>query len=184
MKNQSTKKHTTVSIATVLLAVTIGATSLSVATFEHVTAQTSNSSMMNGAGQNQSKMMMGTYGPNITGSIPFGPTIFKAISLQIHVSLANASITAEKAVGANAHAAAVRIGVVHGFLVYMALVVDSNNNFHGVLVDAGNGKVLASVQMSMMAMMQMGMMGSGMMGPSMGMMQHGMMQGPGMMMGH
>ena len=113
--------------------------------------------MMSSTGQNQSKMMMGTYGPNITGSIPLGPTIAKAISSQVHVSLANASITAEKAVGANAHAAAVRIGVVHGFLVYMALVVDSNNNFHGVLVDAGNGKVLASTQMSMMAMMQSGM---------------------------
>jgi len=75
----------------------------------------------------------------------------------------------------------------------MALVVDSNNNFHGVLVDAGNGKVLASTQMSMEAMMQSGMginlmgpgmMGPGMMGPGMGMMQHGMMKGPGMMMGH
>jgi hypothetical protein len=113
---------------------------------------------------------------------------------QVHVTLAIASTTAEKAVGANAHAAGVRIGVVHGFLVYMALVVDSNNNFHGVLVDAGNGKVLASTQMSMMAMMQSGMginlMGPGMMGPSMGMMgpefmmQHGMMKGPGMMIGH
>ncbi|MGB7953271.1 MAG: hypothetical protein WCF23_04760 [Candidatus Nitrosopolaris sp.] len=99
----------------------------------------------------------------------------------MHVSLANASITAEKPVGANTHAAAVRIGVVHGFLVYMALVVDSSNNFHGVLVDAGNGKVLASTQMSMMAMMQGGM---GMMGPGMGLMQPGMMKGPGMMLRH
>src|SRR5207253_3465051 len=161
---------------------------------QHATAQMGNSSMMSGAGQNQSKMMMGTSGPNITGSIPFGPTIFKAISSQVHVSLANASITAEKAVGASAHAAAVRIGVVHGFLVYMALVIDSNNNFHGVLVDAGNGKVLASTQMSMAAIMQSDMginlMGPGMMGPSMGMMcpeimmVDGMMKGPGMMMGH
>ena len=86
----------------------------------------------------------------------------------MHVTLANASTTAEKAVGANAHAVAVRIGVVHGFLVYMALVIDSNNNFHGMLVDAGNGKVLASTQLSMAAMMQMGMMGSEFM------MQHGM----------
>ena len=91
-----------------------------------------------------------------------GPTIAKAIASQVNVSLANASTTAEKAIGANAHAVAVRIGVFHGFLVYMALVVDSNNNFHGVLVDAGNGKVLASTQMSMAAMMQSGM---GMMGP-------------------
>jgi hypothetical protein len=187
MKNENTRRNIIVSITTIPLAVSIGATSFSLGSSESATAQMSkNSSMMSSTGQNQSKMMMGTYGPNITGSIPLGPTIAKAISSQVHVSLANASITAEKAVGANAHAAAVRIGVVHGFLVYMALVVDSNNNFHGVLVDAGNGKVLASIQMSMAAMMQMGMMGPGMgmMGPGMGMMQHGMMQGPGMMMGH
>ncbi len=102
MKNENTRKNIIVSI-TVLLAFSIGATSLSVASFEHATARMGNSSMMSGAGQNQSKMMMGTSGPNITGSIPFGPTIFKAISSQVHVSLANASTTAEKAVGANAH---------------------------------------------------------------------------------
>jgi hypothetical protein len=117
-------------------------------------------------------------GVNVTGSIPLGPTIAKAISSQVHVTLANASTTAEKAVGANAHAVAVRIGVVHGFLVYMALVLDSNYGFHGVLVDAGNGKVLASTQMSMAAAMMQSGMGMGMMGPSMGMM------GPGMMTGH
>ncbi|MDQ6668341.1 MAG: hypothetical protein M3Y53_08975 [Thermoproteota archaeon] len=168
----------------VLVALSLGATTLSVASFEYATAQMSNSSStMSGAGQNQSKMMMGTYGPNITGSVPLGPTIAKAISSQVHVTLANASSTAEKAVGANAHSVAVRIGVVHGFLVFMALVVDSNNNFHGVLVDAGNGKVLASTQMSMAAMMKSGM-GINLMGPGMGMMEDGMMKGPGMMMGH
>jgi len=65
----------------------------------------------------------------------------------------------------------------------MALVVDSSNNFHGVLVDPGNGKVLSSVPMSMQAMIRSGtginLMGPSMMGP--GMMQHGMMQGLGMM---
>jgi uncharacterized membrane protein YkoI len=194
MKNGNTRTSIIVSIATILVAVSIGATSLSLASSENATAQMSNNrSTMSGAGQNQSKMMMGTFGPNITGTIQLGPIIAKAISSQVHVSLANASTTAEKAVGANAHAAAVKIGVVHGFLVYMALVVDSNNNVHGVLVDAGNGKVLASTQLSMAAMEQSGMevnlmgpgmMGPGMMGPGMGMMQHGMMKGPGMMMGH
>ena len=86
MKNESTRRNIIVSI---VLAVSIGATSLSVVSFEHATAQTSsNSSMMSGAGQNQSKMMMGTYGPNITGTIPLGPTIAKAISSKVHVSLA------------------------------------------------------------------------------------------------
>jgi hypothetical protein len=63
----------------------------------------------------------------------------------------------------------------------MALVVDSSNNFHGVLVDAGNGKVLS--QLSLAALMRGGMMGPSMgmmMGPSMGMHQ-GMMHYPGMM---
>ncbi|MDQ6863101.1 MAG: hypothetical protein M3044_04690 [Thermoproteota archaeon] len=164
------------------------------------------SGAMAGAGSNGnqsmgSRIMMSSFGPNITGSVALGPTIAKVIASQVHVSLANASTVGEKAVGANAHAAAVRIGVVHGFLVYMALVVDSSNNFHGVLVDAGNGKVLASTQMSMAAIMgpsmgmmgpsmgmmgpSMGMMGPsmGMMGPSMGMMGPSMMQ-PGMMMQH
>jgi hypothetical protein len=139
-------------------------------------------------------MMMN--GPNITGSIALGPTLAKAIASQVHVSLANASTTAEKAVGANAHAAAVRIGVVHGFLVYLALVIDSSNNFHGVIVDPGNGKVLASNPVSFATMGTLmggggggmmgpgpGMMGPGMSGFSPGIMQHGMMKGPGMMMG-
>jgi uncharacterized membrane protein YkoI len=137
-------------------------------------------------------------GPKITGSIAMGPTIAKAIASQVHVSLANASEIAEKAVGSHTNSVAVRIGVVHGFLVYMALVVDSSNNFHGVLVDAGNGKVLASNAMplqylsALAAIMTSGtgmMTGPGIMGPGMsgygaGMMQHGMMNGPGMMMGH
>ena len=105
----------------------------------------------------------------VTGSIPLGPTIAKAIASQVHVNLANASTTAEKAIGTNAHSVAVRIGVVHGFLVYKALVVDSSNNFHGVPVDPGNGKVIVSTPMSFAAMMRSGtgmMMGPGMMGKS------------------
>jgi hypothetical protein len=129
--------------------------------------------------QNQTGIMLGA---NITGSIPIGPTIVKAIASQIHVSLANASTTAEKAVGPNAHSVAVRIGTVRGLLVYMALVHDMNTGtFHGVLVDPGNGKVLASTPFPLSALgMIFGpdmMGGNGMMGP-------GMMNGPGMMSGY
>jgi hypothetical protein len=55
----------------------------------------------------------------------------------------DASVIAEKAIGANAHAASVRLGIVQGSLVYTALVADINSNIHSVLVDPGNGKVLA-----------------------------------------
>ena len=183
------KRNLAVVITVTVLLVSIGVSASAIVSIQNAQAQTNTNmtgSMIGGSSsQNKPNMMMGTYGPNITGSVALGPTIAKAIASQVHVSLANASIIAEKTVGANAHAAAVRIGVVHGFLVYMAFVVDSNNNFHGVLVDSGNGKVLSSTQVSMAAFMRggMGMMGSGM---GMGMMGSGMHQGmmthsPGMM---
>jgi uncharacterized membrane protein YkoI len=154
------KRNVGLFVTLTVLLVSIGVSASAIVSFQNARAQTNT----NMTGQNKPNMMMGTYGPNITGSVAIGPTMAKAIASQVHVSLANASIIAEKTVGANAHAAAVRIGVVHGFLVYMAFVADSNNNFHGVLVDSGNGKVLSSTQVSMAAMMPggMGMMGSGM----------------------
>ena len=185
-------------IAFLVVAAILLTTSVSVALFiskaadaqgKHIIVIKANN-MTSGTGQNQTGMMMG--GANVTGSIPFGPTIAKAIASQVHVSLANASTTAEQAVGPSAHSIAVRIGIVQGFLVYMALVHDMNTGtIHGVLVDPGNGKVLASTQFpfSALGMMMggektgMGMgMGMGMMGPGM-MGGHGMM-GPGMMGGH
>jgi uncharacterized membrane protein YkoI len=182
------KRNVGLFVTLTVLLVSIGVSASAIVSFQNARAQTNTNmtgSMM--GGQNKPNMMMGTYGPNITGSVAIGPTMAKAIASQVHVSLANASIIAEKTVGANAHAAAVRIGVVHGFLVYIAFVVDSNNNFHSVLVDSGNGKVLSSTQVSMAAMMRggMGMMGSGM-GMGMGMMGSGMgmgMMGSGMGMG-
>ena len=135
----------------------------------------------NTSNQNQTNMTKGT--ANITGSIPIVPTIAKAIASQVHVSLANASLIAEKAVGANAHAASVRLGIVQGSLVYTALVVDSNNNFHSVLVDPGNGKVLSFTLIPQQHLLMNGGMGMGMMfgGGGMGMKAH--MIGPHLGMG-
>jgi hypothetical protein len=155
------------SVILALLVVAVISIVMDAGSYEGTRAQSTGNMTGN---KNQTNMMMG---PNITGSISIGPTIAKAIESQVHVSLANASTTAEKAVGANAHAAAVRIGVVHGFLVYMALVIDSSNNFHGVIVDPGNGKVLASNPVSFATMGTLiGGGGGGMMG---------MMMGPGTM---
>ena len=52
----------------------------------------------------------------------------------------------------------------------MALILDSNNNFHGVIVDAVNGKVSTSSQMSLAGLMRSGM---GMMMGNDGMMGNG-----------
>jgi hypothetical protein len=68
---------------------------------------------------NQNYIVMYDYGPNITDSITVGPTITKVIESQVHISLA--SNIAEKAVGANAHTAAVRIGIVYWILLYFIL---------------------------------------------------------------
>jgi hypothetical protein len=193
-----TKRNVVAFVTVTLLLVSVGLSASSIVPTQDARAQTkanTTSTVTGGIGsQNKSNVMLSNYGPNITGSIPFGPTIENAIASAVHVTLANASTIAEKAVGANTHALAVRIGVIHGFLVYMALVVDSNHGFHGVLVDPGNGKVLSSTPLSMAAMMNggMGMMGSGMgmgmmgSGMGMGMMGSGMHRGmmansPGMM---
>ena len=92
-------------------------------------------------------------GSNITGSLSFQNMLVRKAGSAVHISLANASTIAEKTVGPNSHAVSVRIGVVRGFVVYIALVSDINHSIHRVLVDAGNGKVLSSTQLSIATMM-------------------------------
>jgi len=89
-------------------------------------------------------------GSNITGSLSLQNMLAKKAGSEVHLSLANASTIAEKAVGPNSHAISVRIGVVHGFVVYIALV--QSHGIHRVLVDAGNGKALSSTQLSILPM--------------------------------
>ncbi len=42
---------------------------------EKAKAQKSNSNMTGSTSRNQNNMMIGTYGPNVTGSVPLGPTL-------------------------------------------------------------------------------------------------------------
>ena len=62
--------------------------------------------------------MMMMAAPNVTGSVPVFPAISKAIASQVHTSLVNATMTAEKTVGSNAHAIMSHLGIENGFLVY------------------------------------------------------------------
>jgi hypothetical protein len=89
-------------------------------------------------------------GSNITGSLSLQNMLVRKAGSAVHISLANASTIAEKTVGPNSHAVSVRIGVVHGFVVYIALV--QLGGFHRVLVDAGNGKALSTTQLSIVPM--------------------------------
>lgn len=138
------KKKPFVLITAVLLVVGIGAT-LS----ENTKAQMSNSNLTNGGAQTQTDtfedLMTGNYQPHTNATTKLNPSLSEAIAEHDKISLVDASIIAEKTVGANAHAEKVRLGVwSNGELVYFALVIDNNNHFHGVVVDARDGKVIES----------------------------------------
>jgi uncharacterized membrane protein YkoI len=84
---------------------------------------------------------------NLTGSVQVFPRLSQVIQSKANVSLNEASTSAQTAVGANSHVISVHLGIVDGYLVYIAHVVDSKNNIHRVIVDAGNGKILSATQL-------------------------------------
>jgi uncharacterized membrane protein YkoI len=91
----------------------------------------------------------GAGGPlrNLTGSVQVFPRLSQIIQSKANISLSEAATGAEKAVGANSHVISAHLGIVNGFLVYVAHVVDANNNIHRVIIDAGNGKILSATQL-------------------------------------
>lgn len=190
------KRNVVVLVTVTVLIVSVGVSASAIVPMQDAAAQTktniTGSMLGSNSSQNKLNMTIGASGPNITGSVSLAPLIAKAIASRVNVSLVNAATIAEKAVGANAHAVSVRIGVVHGFLVYIALVVDSNYGFHTVLVDTGNGKVLSSSQLSIATMMMRnGIMRNGIMtgsgtGITFGHPSNttGVIKGPAMMIGH
>src|SRR2546423_6343216 len=168
---------TTIAAAVLAVILVLGATA-AVTNMQKVNAQMSTSNMTGGI--MGMKVGGGGAGPNVTGSIKLSTVIGNALSSQIKVSLNQAAVIAEKAVGNNSHAVAAHFGVEDGYLVYTVWVIDGTYNFHRVVVDAGDGKVLANQPISKEeSMMMHGMMmhGGGMM------MQHGhagmMMRGGG-----
>ncbi len=83
---------------------------------------------------------------NLTGSVQIFPSKSQIVQTKASVSLSAAATTAEKSVGPNSHATSAHISIVNGYLVYRVHVIDTNNNIHRVIVDAGNGKVLSTIQ--------------------------------------
>ena len=160
--------------AMVLSAMLLGG-SFAFSNTQKTTAQMSGGNMTGGGG-GMIGMMVGP-GPNITGSLKFSTILGNALSSQIKVGLNQSAMTAEKTIGNSSHAVEAHFGMANGYLVYTVWVIDGSYNFHKVIVDAGNGKVLSNQPVSktgsmMMHGMMMGGDGGGMM------MQHG----PSMMM--
>jgi len=144
---------------------------LSILTIQRVDAQMSNSSggmggsmagsmMSSGKNSNNNNMSMGSNmmaipakAPQLnitTAAPPISPTIFKSLSLQIHVDLINATMIAQKWVGGNSHAVSSMVALQNGTPVYTIWVIDNNSGLHQILVDPQNGKVVfANQPMSM-----------------------------------
>jgi uncharacterized membrane protein YkoI len=146
------KSTKSVTIATTIVLVAailvLGATSTS-----STIAQTNSTQM-----QSMNPKAMMSPGANITGSIPILPTMMQALKSRVHTNLNEATTSALKSAGGNSSAVAAFIHPENGFLVYDVIVLGANNNLHRMIVDAGNGKVLASQSTSMQDMM----MGGGM----------------------
>jgi hypothetical protein len=130
------------------LILSVGVSTWTTEYIQYVGAQTKSNITTGMMGGNKLKTTIGASGTNITGSVSLAHLIAKTLASEVNVTLVNATTIAEKAVGINAHAVSARLAVVHGFLAYRALVVDSNYDFHTVLVDAGNGNVLSSAPLS------------------------------------
>jgi uncharacterized membrane protein YkoI len=115
---------------------------------QNQTGSTSTSTSNNSIKNNPSA---GAANSNWTGSIQLSSTLSQTIESKVHTSLSNAITVAEKTVGANSHATSGRLTAENGFLVYSVWVRNpTNNSLHRIIVDAGNGKVLANQQPSLM----------------------------------
>jgi hypothetical protein len=149
----------------------------SVLPIQQTSAQMMNPNMMfNGTGMNPNMMFNGTgvgnmfaQDQNITGSINLMPTIFNSISSQIKVNLSDAVLTAQTQVGNDSRVVSAHLDVVNGYVTYTVCAIDPDMTIHRIVIDAGNGNVLSSSNLSWQDIMKFGhmMMGPNMMGPNM-----------------
>ena len=162
-----------IAFAILMGTLSVGYNSISLQTTSAQMMTDSNMTNKNMSGITGPEMMSGLKGENITGSINLMSIFTKAIGAQVKVSLSEAATTAETNIGNGSHAVAARIGQENGFLVYTIKVIDSNMNFHKLIIDPADGKVLLSRELSPMESMMM----------NFGMFHHGMMK-EGMMKGN
>ena len=99
---------------------------------------------------NKTVTTMTSSSQNITSSVKIIPTLISALVSQVKVSLVQATMAAEKAVGNSSHAIVALLKTESGYLVYTVWVLDGSDDIHQVIVDPGNGQVLAQKK-SMMA---------------------------------
>jgi hypothetical protein len=98
--------------------------------------------MTSGLQKHQQKMMM------INGTINLEQTIFEAIGSKVNTSLTQAMTTAEQSVANNSFALAAFGGERSGSLVYTIILGTPGMKLYNVIVDPGNGQILATQEIS------------------------------------
>jgi hypothetical protein len=89
---------------------------------------------------------------NWTGSVPIGSVgadMIESIKFKVNVSVGEVESAAKQAIGEGSEVCCVTLAPVNRYLVFVAHGIDSSNNIHRVVVDAGNGQVLESAQVDM-----------------------------------
>ena len=138
-------------IATATLIAMIGV--ISYVTTQEVSAQ--NITMMGDRGDYGNKTSGLHEKMMLNGTINLEQTIFEAIGSKVNTTLTQAITTAEQTTGNNSFALAA-FGGPHGtYLVYTIILGTPGMEFYKVIVDPGNGQVLASQEMSHMEWMKM-----------------------------
>jgi uncharacterized membrane protein YkoI len=104
-------------------------------------------------GKDYQKYGMGYKYEKINGTINIMNTTYQALGSKFNVSLTQAISTAEQSIGNGSTAMSANGEDKDGFLVYSIVVGTPDMKFYNVIVDPGNGQVLASHEMSMMEWM-------------------------------
>lgn len=98
-----------------------------------------NQSIANSSGQSPSIQ-------NVS-SIPIEKTILNALSEKTNVSMTQAIVTTEQAIGNNSKIISASLEPLNGTLVYKINALDNNSTMNRLIIDPGNGNILYKEKM-------------------------------------
>jgi hypothetical protein len=75
--------------------------------------------------------------------------IIDTLKSKVKVDIVDAGSSAEKALGSGGRLGAISLAPVNGYLVYQAYGIDSSNNIHRLIIDVGNGNILADTRVDL-----------------------------------
>lgn len=114
-----------------------------------------NAQMMMGHRDGVGNMTSGQQEKMINGTINLEQTIFEAIGSRVNTSLTQAMTTAEQSVGNKSFALASFGADLDGYFVYNIFLGTPGMEFYNVMVDPGNGQILATQETSKKEMEKM-----------------------------